>query len=219
MKKWTLLDTVTTPDGKTLTLSEHDGAYFIRVDGVELMSTRRHASEDLLARVACAGLAGKAGARVLIGGLGMGFTLRETLAQVGADAEVVVAELLPAVIAWNRNPAYPLAAKELADPRVKLVERDVAKVIGAAGPFDAIMLDVDNGPDALTAEQNAGLYAENGLRAAKRALKPGGVVAYWSAESDPRFEQLMKKVGYATEVHRSRAHVTSGAWHTVFVGR
>ena len=137
------------PDGSVLTLYRHDRDYVIRVDGQELMSTRRHHSEDVLAELVCAPLRERAGARVLIGGLGLGFTLRAALGSLAPDARVVVAEIVEEVIRWNRNPDYALAADALRDPRVELRHDDVANVLQAgAGGFDAIMLDVDNGAAA-----------------------------------------------------------------------
>ena len=201
MKPTRLLDTAATPDGTPITLHEHDGTLSIRAGGVELMSTRQHHSEERLAELACAGLHGRRRAAVLIGGLGLGFTLRETLRHVAADAAVVVAELVPAVIAWNRNPAFGLAADVIGDPRVEVRACDVADVLGASrGRFDAIMLDVDNGASGLTTAANDGLYVAAGLGAARAALRPGGRLAIWSAAADPRFVARMEKAGFAVEV-------------------
>jgi len=220
MKPTRLLDRATTPDGTSLTLHEHDGALSIRVAGVELMSTRQHHSEERLAELACAGLEDRPRVAVLIGGLGLGFTLRETLRRVAADAKVVVAELVPAVIAWNRNPAYGLAADVLDDPRVELVAADVAAVIAwQRGRFDGIMLDVDNGAGGLTAAANDGLYAHAGLGAARAALKPGGRLAVWSATADPRFVARMEEAGFDVDVVKARAHAGGGSWNWIFVGR
>jgi len=219
MKPVRLLDQATTPDGTPLTLHEHDGTRFIRVGGVELMSTRQHHSEERLAALACAGLHDRRLAAVLIGGLGLGFTLRETLRHVAVDATVVVAELVPAVIAWNHNPAYGLAADLIGDPRVQIVAADVAHVLGASrGRFDVIMLDVDNGASGLTAAANDGLYAASGLAAARAALRPGGRLAVWSAGSDPRFVARMQDAGFAVEVFKARTHPTGGGWNSIFVG-
>ncbi len=220
MKKSTLIDQSQTPDGRAIALFEHDGNYSIRIDGLELMSTRQHASEERLAELACAGVKTKREAAVLIGGLGFGFTLRAALTQLSPDATVTVAELMPAVVEWNKNPAYKLAADVLADRRVKLVLADVAAVIGRSrGAFDAILLDVDNGPAALSAESNEQLYDDTGLYKILGALKAGGVVAFWSASADPRFAKRLAKAGFEVDVQRARAHVTSGGWHTLFLGR
>jgi spermidine synthase len=220
MKPTRLLDRAATPDGTPLTLHEHDGTISIRVGGLELMSTRQHHSEERLAELACAGLRDRAHAAVLIGGLGLGFTLRATLRQLAADARVVVVELVPAVISWNRVPAYGLAADVIDDPRVEIVAGDVADVLGAGrGRFDAILLDVDNGASGLTTAANDGLYGASGLGAARAALRPGGRLAVWSAGADPRFVARMEEAGFAVEVAKARAHPTGGSWNCIFVGR
>jgi len=219
MKPIRLLDRASTPDGSPLTLHEHDGVLSIRVGGVELMSTRQHHSEEVLASLACAELRDRPHAAVLIGGLGLGFTLRETLRHVAADATVVVAELVPAVIAWNRDPAHRLAADVIDDPRVEVVVGDVADVLAArAGRFDAIMLDVDNGASGLTAAVNDRLYGPQGLGRCRAALKPGGRLAIWSAAADPRFVARMEESGFGVEVVKARAHPTGGSWNWIFVG-
>jgi spermidine synthase len=219
MKKWTCLDSARTPDGKTISLNEHDGEYAIRIDGAELMSTRRHASEEKAAELACAHAASVAKARVLIGGLGFGFTLKAALALLRPDATVVVAEILPAIIAWNRNPAWPLAANALNDPRVSLTG-DVGDAIRAAsGAWHSIVMDVDNGPAALSAASNHRLYDPAGLRATRLALRRGGCVAYWSAFPDPGFEKSLARAGFTVDVHPCRAHAHSGAHHFIFTAR
>ena len=219
MKPTRLLDRAVTPDGRPLTLHEHDGTLSIRVAGVELMSTRQHHSEERLAALACAGLRDRPRAAVLIGGLGLGFTLRETLRHVAADATVVVAELVPEVIAWNRDRSYGLAADLLDDPRVQVVAGDVADVLAASrGRFDCIMLDVDNGARGLTTAANAGLYRAAGLGAARAALGPRGRLAVWSAGADPHFAAVMEEAGFTVEVVRARTHATAGGWNTIFVG-
>ncbi|HEU4451503.1 MAG TPA: hypothetical protein VFR81_00545 [Longimicrobium sp.] len=201
-----------------LTLYRHDGAYAIRVDGQELMSTRRHHSEDVLADLVCEPLREREGARVLIGGLGLGFTLRAALGSLAADAGVVVAEIVEEVIRWNRNPDYALSADALADPRVELRHDDVANVLQASpGGFDAIMLDVDNGAAPLTTKGNAGLYRAQGIRRAVAALRPGGRLAYWSAGGDAELEKALRREGMDVEVHRVRAHPGLKAWHKIFV--
>jgi spermidine synthase len=197
MKPLERLGEARTPNGSVLQLYRHDGAYLIRADGVELMSTRRHLSEDKLAEFACAPLAGKPKVRVLIGGLGLGFTLREALRHLGADAEVWVAELVAEVIEWNANPEYALSAEAMADPRVRIVHQDVVKVLkDNPGRFDAIMLDTDNGPDGMIMKENSRLYATKGLAATITALRPGGVIAYWSVSADPSFVGRCSAWGY-----------------------
>lgn len=218
MKRIERLGEAVAPDGTVLKLTRHDGSYAIHVNGRELMSTRRHHSEDVLAELVCAPLAGQENARVLIGGLGLGFTLRAALGSLAADAEVVVAEIVEEVIRWNRNPDYALAADALADPRVDLRHDDVANVLQASpGAFDAIMLDVDNGAAPMTTRGNAALYRANGIRRAVAALRPGGRLAYWSADDDPAFERALRGAGLVVKATRARAHPTLGIRHTIFV--
>jgi spermidine synthase len=220
VKKWTPVDRTLTPDGKTISLHEHDGSYAIRVNGAELMSTRQHASEEKLAELACAHVRGIRRARVLIGGLGFGFTLKAALSAVAPDATVVMAEMLAAVIAWNRNPSFHLAADAMADPRVIVLQQDVGEVIRQTrGGFDSIILDVDNGPIALSTVGNEQLYDHTGLRLALRALRPAGCVAFWSAAPDPAFERRMIHAGFTVDVERCRSHRNSGSRHTLFLGR
>jgi spermidine synthase len=222
MKRHERLDQTTAPDGTVLTLGRHDGAYTIRVGTVELMSTRRHHSEERFAELACAPLATRAGARVLIGGLGLGFTLRAALRVLAPDARVVVAELVEGVIRWNLTPEYGLAADALADARVALRHADVADVLrearGSAGGYDAIMMDVDNGTDAITHAGNAALYEARGIRLAMDALRAGGRLAYWAAQDEPAFEATLRLAGLTVEVSRERAHATSGPrQHVLYV--
>jgi spermidine synthase len=220
VKKWTPVDTSLTPDGKTISLEEHDGSYLIRVDGAALMSTRQHASEEKIAQLACAHLKGKRGARVLIGGLGFGYTLRASLSALAADASVVVAEILAAVVAWNRRPQLPLAADAMADPRVTVIEKDVGEVIrGEHAGFDSIVMDVDNGPIALSSDGNRRLYSPAGLALARAALRSGGCLAFWSAAPDPAFQLRMTRAGFLVDVTNCRSRSGSGGHHTLFLGR
>jgi len=223
MKKWNRLEQVATPDGSALALFEHDGEYVLRVNGRELMSTRRHASELRLGELGAEAARRRAGARVLIGGLGLGFTLRGALAGLGPDARVIVAELMPEVIAWNRNAAYPLAARELADARTDVVVGDVYRVIaassGAAGGFDAILLDADNGTTAMMTPGNRQLYEREGLARVHAALRPGGTAIYWSAGPEPRFAKLMVRSGFEVKVEYVRAYGHGGPKHTLVIGR
>lgn len=184
-----------TPDGTLFELYRHDREYIIRADGTELMSTRRHHSEEQLAELACEPLRELPGANVLIGGLGFGFTLRAALRLLPFDARVIVAEIVAAVIDWNTTPAYRLAADG----------------------FDAIILDVDNGADALTTEGNARLYRSEGIRMAVAALRPAGRLAYWSADADPAFERSLRGAGLTVNATAARAHATTGRWHTLYV--
>jgi spermidine synthase len=220
MKKWTAIDTALMPDGKTISLSEHDGTYSVRIDGADLMSTRRHASEEKLAELACAHAREIRGARILIGGLGFGFTLKAALGALAADATVVMVEILAAVVAWNRNPSFKLAADAMADPRVVVLEKDVGEVIRESrGSFDSIILDVDNGPVALSTDGNSRLYDFVGLQLALAALRPAGCLAVWSAAPAPAFAELMARAGFQVDVQRCRPHANSGGWHTLYLGR
>jgi spermidine synthase len=220
MKPYEKLGECRTPNGTVLALYRHDGAYLIRADGVELMSTRRHLSEDRLAEVACRPLKNKSGARVLIGGLGLGFTLRAALRELGSDAQVVVAELMAEVIEWNANPSYGLSAESIADPRTRIVRDDVVNVLRQhAGSFDAIMLDTDNGPDGMLMSENARLYAIKGIALTVAALRPGGLIAYWSVGDDPKFVDALKRSKLTVQMLRVRAHDTAGPMHTLYVAR
>ncbi|GAB1343648.1 polyamine aminopropyltransferase [Gemmatimonas sp.] len=218
MKPLERLGEAKTPDGTVLQLYRHDGAYLIRADGVELMSTRRHLSEDKLAEVACAPLKATRGARVLIGGLGLGFTLREALRHLGPDAEVVVAELVAEVIEWNANPDYALSSEAMADPRVRIVHDDVSNVLRKnVGGFNAIMLDTDNGPEGMIMKENSRLYAVRGIANTMAALRPNGTIAYWSVGDDPDFERSLQNAGLQVKAMKVRAHATSGPYHTLYI--
>lgn len=220
MKKWDLLEQVQVPGGQTMTLHGCEGQFAIRVNGRELMSTRHHHSEEQLAVVACAHVREKKGARVLIGGLGLGFTLRAALSSLSKDARVVVAELIPAVVDWNRNPAYKLASDALADPRTQIQIGDVGNLIAKSyGGYDAIMLDADNETTEMNTSGNANLYELDGLTRIYAALRPGGCVVYWSAGAEPRFAKQMGKSGFVVETQRARAHATSGGNHYLLIGR
>jgi len=219
MKPTLLRAQATTPDGRIMSLHEHDGALSIRVAGVELMSTRQHHSEERLAELACARVRSRPRPRVLIGGLGLGFTLRAVLAQLGPAGHATVVELMPAVIEWNRDPAFNLAADALADPRAETIVGDVADVLEAGrGRFDAIILDVDNGASGLSMGSNSRLYAASGLATARAALAPGGCLAVWSADDDPAFVERMRRAGYDVMVERARTHATGGGWTSLFIG-
>ena len=212
-----------TADGRELVLSRQGDVFHIHVDRYELMASRAHGSEEELARLAIAALpAATLAPRVLVGGLGMGFTLRAALDALAARlaATVEVAEVFPAVVAWNRGPLAALAREPLADPRVSVVEADVSDVIAAAtGRYDAILLDVDNGPEALTLDSNRRLYAPAGLRALSAALTAAGVLAVWSTDDDPRFAHRLGEIGFEVTTHRVRARAGRGARHVIFVGR
>ena len=218
MKPYERLGEARTPNGTVIALYRHDGAYLIRADGVELMSTRRHLSEDRLAEVACAPLREVPRARVLIGGLGLGFTLRAALRLLREDAEVVVAELVAEVIAWNADPRYELSVEAMRDPRVRIVHDDVTAVLRAnPGGFDAIMLDTDNGPEGMLISENARLYAARGVASTVAALRAGGSIVYWSVGEDPGFVATLRRAALDVRSLHVRAHDTTGPMHTLYV--
>ena len=194
--------------------------YLILADGAILMSSRMHGSEQALATFACQRVRTLEQPSVLIGGLGMGFTLRATLDLLSPDATVVVAELVPAVVEWNRGPLGPLAGEPLKDKRVRVEIGDVALTLNSCpGQFDAVLLDVDNGPAAFTAANNAGLYDYSGIAAVRAALKMDGVLAVWSAREDRKFEQRLRHGRFAVEVEQVRGRLKKGGpRHTIFVG-
>lgn len=215
------LGRVTTADGKELVLYHRDGVFHIRIDGLELMSSRAHGSEQMLARLACDRIEGVTGPRMLIGGLGLGYTLRAALDCLRADAEVVVAELFPAVVEWNRGPLAHLAGYPLRDPRVRVEESDVRDLLGErSASFDAILLDVDNGPEALTLASNQWLYTAPGLAALRRSLKGAGVLAIWSPYRDTAFVRRLRRAGFEvrSETVSARGHA-AGPRHTIFLAK
>ena len=215
---WTLLDTAQVPGGGELRLWQRGSEFAIRAGRNQLMNSRAHSSEASLATTACARIVGRIGPRVLIGGLGMGFTLRAALDALPAEAAVIVAELVPAVVAWNRGPLAELSHRALGDPRVEVREGDVASSITAArSAFDAILLDVDNGTDGLTRSANDRLYDRGGLSAAYRALRPGGVVAFWSPGPDKEFGLRLLQAGFAVEEQRARARGAAGGRHVIWL--
>jgi spermidine synthase len=218
MIRWEHLDTATAPGGGELKLMRRGAEYSIMAGAIELMNSRLSGSEQALATLACERIRGRKKPQMLIGGLGMGFTLRAALAELPADAGVTVAELVPAVVAWARGPLAHIFDGSLEDPRVTVREADVGALIGAArGGFDAILLDVDNGPGGLTTPANDSLYAPAGLAAARRALRPGGVLAVWSSGPDDRFTRRLRQAGYAVEEVRVRAHAGRGARHVIWL--
>jgi len=204
-----------------MALTRRDREYVILAAGKSLMSSRMHGSEEALATLACRQARTLEQPCVLIGGLGMGFTLRATLDLLPQDATVVVAELVPAVVEWNRGPLGPLAGHPLNDTRVAVDVADVGATLRASrNRFDAVLLDVDNGPAAFTTDFNGRLYANDGVAAARAALKPGGTLAVWSAWDDRKFEQRLRYAGFAVSVEHVRARLKQGGpYHTIFVGR
>jgi spermidine synthase len=219
VKPWELLGRTATPDGDELTLMQRSGELVILANGKPLMSSRMHGSEEALATLACRCIRTADAPAVLVGGLGMGFTLRATLDALPGTATVMVAELLPAIVDWNRGVLAPLAGDPLRDRRVTLAVGDVADTIRAhLHAFDVILLDVDNGPAAFTSERNGTLYSDRGLAAIRRALKPGGVLAVWSAWEDRKFEQRLRYGRFAVAVERVRARLKRGGpRHTIFL--
>jgi spermidine synthase len=221
MIPWVQLDAAQIPGGGELRLMRRGAELSIMSGATELMNSRLGGSEEALATLACGPLRTAERPRVLIGGLGMGFTLRAALAELPASAEVVVAELVPAVIAWAHGPMAELFAGCLEDGRVTIRNADVADLIGEAqGAYDAILLDVDNGPGGLNREANDGLYGVAGLAVAAAALKPGGVLAVWSATQDTGFVQRLRRSGYAVEEKTVRAtRQKRGARHVIWLAR
>jgi spermidine synthase len=221
LKPWELLGETVAPDGTTLTLTRHDRELVILANGQALMSSRMHGSEEALATFGCRRARTLEEPCVLVGGLGMGFTLRAALDLLPAGATVVVAELLAAVVEWNRGPLGPLADNPLKDRRVQVIEGDVSTTLrGSRARFDAVLLDVDNGPSALTASTNADLYSDRGIAAARAAIKPGGTLAVWSSREDRRFEQRLRYGGFEVDVERVRGRLKQGGpKHVIFVGR
>jgi len=220
MIPWIELDRAPVPRGGELRLMRRGHEFSIKLGVAELMTSRLSASEAALAALAAERLKDRAKPRVLIGGLGMGFTLRAALSAFDADARIVVAELIPAVVRWARGPMAELFGGCLDDPRVEIVEIDVAKLICAAKPrYDAILLDVDNGPETMTQSANDDLYSLRGLAAARAALSSGGVLAVWSQGPDRAFAQRFEKAGFLVEDKRVRAGgVHGGTRHVIWLG-
>ena len=219
MKPRDLIGTAMVPGGEELRLFRRGDDFMIVLDRNELMNSRMSGSEEALAEMTCGRVRDRTAPHLLIGGYGMGFTLRAALAALAPDARVTVAELVPEIIDWARGPMTALAAGCLDDPRVTVVECDVAAVIGTQrAAYDAILLDVDNGPDGLTRAANNRLYSTTGLAAAKAALKPGGVLAIWSAAPDAIFTRRLKDTGFTVEEVGVRARRNGkGPRHTIWL--
>ena len=218
VKPWSVLGRARTPDGVELTLTCHASEYIITANGQSLMSSRVHGSEDALAVLGCARARTLARPRVLVGGLGMGFTLRAALDVLPPAALVVVAELVPAVVEWNHGPLGALAKRPLCDPRVRIEARNVALTL-RSNPvyFDAVLLDVDNGPAALTDSSNAGLYDREGVAVVRASLRSGGMLAVWSARDDRRFERTIRAGGFSVQRERVSGRPKKGGAHTVLI--
>src|SRR5690606_5955636 len=221
MNRWTLLGSTPIPGGGgELRLSQRGNEFSIKIAGRggELMNSRMHGSEDALAELACKPMLDRPQPRVLIGGLGMGFTLAAALKALGPNAEVMVAELVPAVVEWNRGPLGECAGNPLQDPRTRIHIGDVAEVLRVeTKAFDAILLDVDNGPEGLTHKDNDWLYSLDGLEAAASALRPEGILAVWSAGPDQLFTIRLRKIGFRVETRTVRAHNGKGSRHTIWL--
>jgi len=217
---WSLIDTAPIPGGAgTLRLKRRGAEFSIMLGDNELMNSRLSGSEQALATLSCERIRSRPGPRVLIGGLGMGFTLRAALAALDSQALVVVAELVPAVVAWARGPMADLHGSSLTDSRVTIVETDVGRLIrDARASYDAILLDVDNGPDGLTRNANDALYNKTGLIAAREALRPGGVLAVWSSGPDQGFTENLRRAGFGVEEIKARANgKRGGARHVIWI--
>jgi spermidine synthase len=220
MRPWELLDTAAIPGGDAdLRLYRRGDEFSIRTDGFELMNSRVHGSEEELAERVCIRMSGRISPRVLIGGLGMGFTLAAALPRLNADVRVEVVELVPAVVAWCRGPLAGLTGQALTDKRVTIHETDVRHLLRAQkNAFDAIILDVDNGPAGLTRQENDWLYGRAGLLAAREALRPRGVLAVWSAGPDHAFVRRLQQAGFSVEeipVRARRGH--KGGHHLIWL--
>jgi spermidine synthase len=220
MVPWVEIDRAKVPEGGELRLLRRGAEFSIMAGPIVLMNNRISGSEEQLAVLALERLGGRARPRLLIGGLGMGFTLRAALA-ARADVDIVVAELLPAIVAWARGPLAELFAGSLDDQRVRIEIGDVGALIRAGRKeYDAILLDVDNGPEGLTRDGNGGLYAAAGLRSAWLALRPGGLLGVWSAHPSPAFTRLLGQCGFAVEEIKLRARGKSGgSRHTIWMAR
>jgi spermidine synthase len=218
MKPWEMVDRARAPDGTELVLARRGDEWVVRSGGRVLMSSRVHGSEEALATLALDRVARPR--TILVGGLGLGFTLRAALDRLPAEARAVVAELVPALAAWNRGPLGDLARRPLDDPRVRLQLGDVgARIAEARGAFDAILLDVDNGPTALAHAANDALYGERGARACRDALRPGGVLAVWSAGPDAAYRSRLERAGFEVEAARvpARGAGAGGVRHVVLL--
>ena len=218
MRRREMLASTTTPDGVRMTLSLLADDYYIEVDGQRLMSTRAPGSEKALANLAARALADKSHPRVLIGGLGLGFTLGAALDVLPPGSAVVVVEFFETIVDWNRKFGFESATDRLADPRVVVEVTDVVDYLrGVTQPFDAILLDVDNGPDAWCLASNERLYDRSGLMRIWRALKPGGLLAVWSAKGSAVFENRLADIGFTARSETVRSRERKGERHTIFL--
>lgn len=222
MHSWTQLARTTIPNSSDeLQLWQRGEEFAIRIGGVpgDLMNSRMHASEDALAELACARIGNLAQARVLVGGLGMGFTLAAALGVLMPSAKLCVAELIAEVVDWNRGPLGACAGHPLNDPRCEVHTGDVAELLAGSGRYDAILLDVDNGPEAMTHADNQWLYSAAGLRAIFKSLRADGIVAIWSARQNPQFGKRLQRTGFRLDTRSVRARPGKGSRHTIFLAQ
>jgi len=223
MDPWIKIETATVPGSDTeLTLSRRNDDFAIRLSGLpgDLMNSRMYHSEEALAELACTRLSTVENARILVGGLGMGFTLAAALRTVPASAEVIVAELVPDVVEWNRGPLGQCAGRPIEDGRTRIHLGDVADLLKhQSKKFDAILLDVDNGPEAMTSSDNEWLYSRGGLKTIYEKLRPEGIVAIWSVRGDQLFTSRLKKTGFNVQLRTVRARPGKGSRHTIFVAQ
>ena len=220
MTPWTRIDRADAPDGTRLELWRRGKDFSIRANGQLLMNTRVHGSEESLAELALSSLSGRAKVSVLVGGLGCGYTLAATLPRVGPDASIVVAEVEPAVVRWNRELLGELNGKPLDDARVSVIEGDICELFRSPRQrFDAILLDVDNGPRAVARESNGWLYSAAGLAGIRKALTPRGVLALWSAGPEVGFSERLRAAGLRVVLHRVRSHPSlARRQHMIWIG-
>lgn len=221
MKPYLKLDEARLPDGRSLELYTHDGDYFIQQDGEIIMTSRAHSSEEVLSTLGCAGLADKADAQVLVGGLGLGYTLAAALQVLPATARVIVAEILPAVVRWNEEHVGHLCGHPMKDPRVEVWVDDVTDIIGGStDEWDAMLLDVDNAPDSHIVRSNAGMYSPRGLAVCRRALKPDGILAIWSGGTTRGFTKRLEGCGFDAKEHQIHPRGISGTLcHSIWIAR
>lgn len=223
MKPRSILDTANIPNnGGILQLAQNGDEFSIHLKGArgELMNSRMHSSEDALAELGCKHISSTDTANVLVGGLGMGFTLAAALKTVSAGSQVTVAELVPEVVKWNQGPLGHCAGMPISDSRTSVYIGDVADCFEVKEPvYDSVLLDVDNGPEAFTHSANNNLYSRTSLNAIRQSIRVGGMLAVWSAWNDPKFTTLLKKARFKVETKTVRAHQGKGSRHTIYLGR
>lgn len=223
MNPWIPLGSAVIPNnGGELLLKQRENEFSIYLKGVrgDLMNSRMHCSEIALAELGCAHIQGVENTNVLVGGLGMGFTLAAALKATTSSAKVVVAELIPEVVEWNKGPLGECAGRPLDDSRVLVLLGDVARRFKSRKPtYDAILLDVDNGPEGFTQAENSNLYSLNSLQSIRQMLHPGGVLAVWSAWNDPKFSAQLKKANFKVQTQTVRAHKGKGSRHTIYLAK